>query len=53
MGGEKEQEREDEGILRHCPCKEQVIDEVPLKPKYPTDFDTFLGVYTSYARTLR
>ncbi|CAN7046592.1 unnamed protein product [Brassica oleracea var. botrytis] len=31
------------GILNRCLCSERVIDEVSLKPKYPTYFDTFSG----------
>ncbi|KAG2295769.1 hypothetical protein Bca52824_042438 [Brassica carinata] len=41
------------GIPSRFPCGERVINEVSPKPKYPTDFDIFMGVDTSHARTSR
>lgn len=41
------------GIPSRFPCGDRVINEVSPKPKYPTDFDIFMGVDTSHARTSR
>ncbi|KAG2298925.1 hypothetical protein Bca4012_010479 [Brassica carinata] len=31
------------GIPSSCPCSGRIINEVSPDPKYPTDFDIFLG----------
>ncbi|KAG5404823.1 hypothetical protein IGI04_010942, partial [Brassica rapa subsp. trilocularis] len=36
-----------------CPCRERIFNEVSPKPKYSTDFDIFMGVDTSPAKTSR